>query len=49
MQESPIKMQTPAHWNQIGRNATASTPVLTPNNILLARKNFGTSLIFVLI
>jgi len=44
MQESPIEMQTLAHWKQIGRNTTASPPLLTPSNILLVKKNFGTSL-----
>jgi hypothetical protein len=49
MQGSSIEMQTPTHWTLFGRNATASPPVLTPSNILLAMKNFSKILIFFLI
>jgi hypothetical protein len=34
VQGSPVEIQTPAHWNLIGRSMTAPPPVLSPNSIL---------------
>jgi hypothetical protein len=40
-----VAIQTPTHWNLIGRNVTAQPPVLSPNSILppstTARKNLA--------
>jgi hypothetical protein len=34
MQESPVEIQIPAHWNLIGRSVTAPTAVLSPSSTL---------------
>jgi hypothetical protein len=35
IQRSPVEMQTPMYWNLIGRNMTATPPVLSPSSIIL--------------
>ena len=35
IQGSPVGIQTPSHWNLIGRSMTAPPPVLSPSSILL--------------
>jgi len=34
IQESPIKIQTPKHWNCISHSITALLPMLLPSSIL---------------
>jgi hypothetical protein len=45
IERGSVAIQTPTHWNLIGRNVTAQLPVLSPNNILrphtTARKNLA--------
>jgi len=34
LQESPVEVQIPTHWNLIGRSMIAPTTVLSPSSIL---------------